>query len=349
VTAPILHAVHRRLPPRNWRHQTPCWPTHPPGSVAQHSGPALVERQAGGACWPFCRRFCPPNPRLGGPPAPSPVRRRKRTAPAARKYRTGLIFQLLERWRRSHPEVELIAPAPDTVGWVLRRWRGEAPWSVMATWPLYTTRAFDPGQVAGLRCAVKHQPGAGPSCAPHRITAAVFRHRFGLGMARSMQLPRAALGKPPGSLGLKPAPPVQPGFEAQSSTWPFPPVCSFPQISNDIRHSHSALSSSSASSIRDRRTGCPTVIPAAELPTKRRISGLSPPGRRCHHGAVIWTQMARRARGSRGRDRGAVGTWLPLTRLTGAVTGGPGAWHGSGSRGSRLRPHFKPGSRPLRA
>jgi len=139
----------RRSPARNWRLQHPVGP--PPTShckpVAQAKlGPALVERKLEVLAGPSARALSP-TPARGRRLNP-PCRRKADPARPAKGEQDPGPDSVLERWRRSHPRVELIGPPATRTCWLglPPPGGGEAPWSGWL--PGRCTRpGLDPGQV----------------------------------------------------------------------------------------------------------------------------------------------------------------------------------------------------------
>jgi len=122
VTAPDPSMLFTaRLPPAELATQHPCWGhhPHPPGSGGQQPRPPPGGAQAGGAGWPFCRRFVPKPPALVFRPGSIPCRPKADCCGC--EEQDWLDSQCWSAGGAPIPEVELIGPLPPEtpVGWVL--------------------------------------------------------------------------------------------------------------------------------------------------------------------------------------------------------------------------------------
>lgn len=112
-----------RSPHGGWRFNTLLATTHIPlAEVPQRLGPELVERKLA-ALLAFCRRFRP-RPRL----VVAGLNPHAGEAGQLGVEEQTWLIPVLERWRRLHPEVELLGPMPPDTCWLgaAAAWRGDA-------------------------------------------------------------------------------------------------------------------------------------------------------------------------------------------------------------------------------
>ncbi|NQV10555.1 MAG: 4-hydroxythreonine-4-phosphate dehydrogenase PdxA [Cyanobacteria bacterium] len=175
-----------RAPHGTWRLNTLLATTHIPlAAVPQQLGPALVERKLE-VLLAFCRRFVP-RPRL----VVAGLNPHAGESGLLGCEEQDWLIPVLERWRRSHPQVELVGPLPPDTCWLgaAAAWRGEAP-GPAGYLALYHDQGLIPVKLLAFDAAVNTSLGL-----PFLRTSPDHGTGFdiaGLGIARSMSM-RAAL------------------------------------------------------------------------------------------------------------------------------------------------------------